>query len=129
LALSTDKIWFMVFNPTFKNISVISFPSADWWRNSEYPEKTCDLSQVTDKFYHTSPWTGFELTTLVLIDIVCTGSCKSNYLTITATTAPSTDKKSIHSHMVYKEKQDKEVSTTILKYNCTVSYMYISIEQ
>ena len=23
-----------------------------WWRNTEYLEKTIDLSQVTDKFYH-----------------------------------------------------------------------------
>jgi hypothetical protein len=30
-----------------------------------------------------SPWTGFELTTLVVIDTDCTGSCKSNYHTIT----------------------------------------------
>jgi len=35
-------IWLMVFSVTFNNISVIS----------EYPEKTTDLSQVTDKFYH-----------------------------------------------------------------------------
>jgi len=36
----------MVFNTTFNNISVIS------WRSvllMEYPEKTTDLSQVTDK--------------------------------------------------------------------------------
>jgi hypothetical protein len=35
---------------------------------------------------YTSPWTGFELTTLVVIDTDCTGSCKSKYHTITTTT-------------------------------------------
>ena len=33
------------------------------------------------------PGTGFELTTIVAIDIDCTGSCKSNYQTITTTMA------------------------------------------
>jgi hypothetical protein len=32
-------------------------------------------------------WTGFELTHLAVIDTDCTGSCKSNYHTITTTTA------------------------------------------
>jgi hypothetical protein len=36
----------------------------------------------------TLPWTGFELTTSVVIGTDCTGSCKSNYHTITTTTAP-----------------------------------------
>jgi hypothetical protein len=37
----------MVFNATFNNISVIS-----WRRKQEYPEKTIDWLQVTDKLYH-----------------------------------------------------------------------------
>ena len=62
-----------------------------WWRKSEDPRKTIDLSQVTDKLYYmmlyTSPWSRFELTS-VLIGTDCIGSCKSNYHMNTGTPTP-----------------------------------------
>ena len=78
----------VVFNTAFTNSSVIS------WRSRLVEETGApgDLSQVTDKLYHimlcTSPWSRFELTTSVIDDTDCTGSCKSNYQTITTITAP-----------------------------------------
>ena len=73
----------MVFNATFNNISVISWRSVLLVEETGGREKITDLSQVTDKLYHR-----FELTTSVVISTDCTGSCESNYHTITATTAP-----------------------------------------
>jgi len=42
----------MVFNGPFINISVISWRSVLFVEETEYPEKTTDLPQVTDKLYH-----------------------------------------------------------------------------
>ena len=41
-----------VFNATFDNISVISWQSVLFVEETEYPDKTTDLLQVTDKHYH-----------------------------------------------------------------------------
>ena len=69
----------MVLNTTFNNISVISWLSVLFVKETGGPN---------DKLYHimlyTSPWSRFKLTTSVVIgtDCIHVGSCKSNYSTI-----------------------------------------------
>ena len=75
----------MMLSATFNNFQFY------WWRKPKDPEKTTDLPQVTDNFYHimlyTSPWGGVEPTTSLMIGTDCIGSCKSNYHSIITTTA------------------------------------------
>jgi hypothetical protein len=92
-------IW---FKATFNSISVIIIS----WRSVLFVEETRVpgenhqpyIKTLTNlyhiilywEFEYISPWlawAGFELTTLMVIGTDCIGSCKSNYNTITATTA------------------------------------------
>ena len=47
-----DRVRGMIFSDTFNNISVISWRSVVFAYVTGVPEKTTDLSQVTDKLYH-----------------------------------------------------------------------------
>jgi len=59
-----------------------------WWRKPDYPEKTTELSQVIKLHWVHLSWAVFKLTTVVIgTDCMC--SYKSNYHTITTTTASS----------------------------------------
>ena len=44
--------WFMVFDATFNNISVMSWRSILLEEETGVPEKNTDLSHVIDKLYH-----------------------------------------------------------------------------
>jgi hypothetical protein len=46
------RVRLMVFNTTFNNISAISWWSVLLMEETECPEKTTDLLQITVKLYH-----------------------------------------------------------------------------
>ena len=84
----------MVFIATFNIILAISWRSVLLVEEIGVPGENHRLPQVTDKLYFIIlhrvhfAWVGFEPTTWVEIGTDCTGSCKSNYHTITTMTVP-----------------------------------------
>jgi hypothetical protein len=76
--MSEDRSGLECWNASFNNISVIS------WQSVSLVEETGENHRLTNfitQYYieYTSPWVGFELTTLVVIGTDCTDSCKSYY--------------------------------------------------
>jgi hypothetical protein len=61
------------------------------WNLEDFEKAEKILPHPAYELYHimwyTLPWSRFELTTSVVVGTDCIGSCKSNYHTITATTA------------------------------------------
>ena len=84
--------WIVVYNVYFSYMMAVNFIEGGN-RSTRKNPPTCQKSLTNFITYcsieYTSPWRGIELTTLVVIGTDYIDSCKSNYNTIMATTAPN----------------------------------------
>jgi hypothetical protein len=80
---------------------------------------------------YTSPWVGF-LTTLVVIGTDCTGSCKSNYYTITTTmVAPVIMWASIYIRIDYtlvSISSDSIINLAYILSDCSIYYLFFQLK-
>jgi hypothetical protein len=96
-AIQFKGVRLMVFNVTFQQyfsyIVAVSFiVGGNWstWRESLTSHKSLTNFITICCIEYTSPWTGFELTTLVVIGTDCIGSCNKYHTITTTTTTAST---------------------------------------
>jgi hypothetical protein len=86
------------FQQYISSIVAVSFIGAGNQRKPQTCRKSLTNFITSCCIEHTPPWTGFELIMLVVMGTDCTGSCKSNYHTITTTTAPIFNEILFHWH-------------------------------
>ena len=96
LSLIFRLVWFGLwcltyFQQYFSYIVVVSFiggGNRSTWRKPPTCHKSLTNFITWCCIEYTSPWSRFEITTLVVIGNDCMGSCKSNYYTTKTTMAP-----------------------------------------
>ena len=90
-------VWFMMFNDTFYNISVISWRSVSLplmaetgvpWRKKKHRPVESHWQTFTNNVVSSTLHYERDSNLQLQIGTDCTGSCKSNYYTITTTMAP-----------------------------------------
>jgi hypothetical protein len=80
------RLWLLRLTPLSTMLKLYHGGQFYWWSTRKKPptcRKSLTIFITKCCIEYASPWTGFELTTLVMIGIDCIGSSKSNYYTIT----------------------------------------------